>query len=824
MLDIHLEHAFTLAVNEVRSRRHEYFTLEHLLYGILLEEDGKTILGGVGVNLPALRRSLERFFRDNVTPMGSGTEIEVVQTLALQRVMQRTLRHMHTSGKDKAGIGDVLACLMEEENSYAAYFLLSQGVSRLDVLEFISGDVPGVNPDAEDEEADADTKALRKYTVDLTAKAEKGEIDPLIGRTVELERAVQILARRRKNNPLFVGDPGVGKTALAEGLAVRFAEKKVPEEFYEVRLFSLDLGGMMAGAKYRGDFEGRLKSVLAALQRIPKAILFVDEIHTLVGAGSVSGGSLDASNILKPALGSGSLRCIGSTTHEEMRNHFEKDKAFSRRFQKIDVAEPSAEECLAILQGLKERYEAHHNVRYSPAALEAAVTLSVRYLPDARLPDKAIDLIDEAGARRRLRRNGSDAEAAPEAEKDATPESAAKTGKGGRKRARAPVVTVGVSDVEQVVESMARIPSVKATAADKASLKNLKRDLLQVVFGQDTAVEGVTRAVLRARAGFTREGRPQGTFVFYGPTGVGKTELAKQLAASLKVAFIRYDMSEYMEKHAVSRLIGAPPGYVGFDQGGLLTEAVRKTPHAVLLLDEMEKAHPDVFNVLLQVMDYATLTDTTGRKADFRNVIIIMTTNAGAFEMSARNIGFGQSTSRGIAADKAKKALEKIFTPEFRNRLDAMVPFSSLSKGIMGRIVDKFTKEMSANLAERNVTIGFTPAAREHLAKKGFDPVFGARPLARVMREDVEDVLAGELLFGSLKNGGEVRVDARPVRKAGTVQAGKSGASGKAAKAAKDAEAGVVDGKDSAREAKTAATELFFEYPPAAPAANTKKK
>ena len=766
MLDSHLEQAFSLAVTEVRKRRHEYFTLEHLLLGIASEEGGQLLLDAVGVDTRALRRRLDRFFEENVTPLGPDAEGDIVQTVALQRVMQRTLRHMHASGKNTVGIGDVLASLLEEESSYAAFFILSQGVTRLDVLEYISADTPGVSDDSlfedADEEDDADSKALRKYTVDLTARAQAGEIDPLIGRKAELERAVQILARRRKNNPLFVGDPGVGKTALAEGLAMRIASGDVPEEFYDTKLYSLDLGGMMAGAKYRGDFEGRLKSVLAALAKIPKSILFVDEIHTLVGAGAVSGGSLDASNILKPALGSGALRCIGSTTHEEMRNHFEKDKAFSRRFQKIDVGEPSREECLDILKGLKERYEKHHNVRYTPAALEAAVTLSARYLPDARLPDKAIDLIDEAGARRRLRRYLA------KSGKDCAAE-----GRGGAFAAKAlkgvPAgsgkegpATVGVADVEQVVQSMARIPSVKASASDKASLKHLERDLKRAVFGQDDAVASVTRAVLRSRAGFRRDGRPQGAFLFYGPTGVGKTELAKQLAATMGVPFLRYDMSEYMEKHAVSRFIGAPPGYVGFEQGGMLIEAVRKNPHAVLLLDEMEKAHPDVFNVLLQVMDYATLTDASGRKADFRNVVVIMTTNAGAFEMSSRNIGFGAATGGTIAADKAKKALERLFTPEFRNRLDAMIPFAPLSQKIMGRIVDKFMAELEQNLAERNVAVSLTDAARRHLAGAGYDPVFGARPLARVMREQVEDVLAAELLFGKLRQGGTVAVDAAP--------------------------------------------------------------
>ena len=764
MFDSHMQQVFSLAVTEVRQRRHEYLTLEHLLYGILSQEAGQSILDGIGADKAKLKRKLERFFAEHITPISLEQETEIVQTLAMQRVMQRAIRQMHSSGKNKVGVGDVLASLMEEESSHAAYFLLSEGITRMDVLEYIAIDTGGVDASQEErnEEEDSSDKALKKYTVNLTERAANGHIDPLIGRATELERAIQILARRRKNNPLFVGDPGVGKTALAEGLALRIVNKEVPEEFYDTALYALDLGGMMAGAKYRGDFEGRLKAVLAALERIPKAILFVDEIHTLVGAGAVSGGSLDASNILKPALGSGTLRCIGSTTHEEMRNHFEKDKAFSRRFQKIDVGEPTHDECIEILRGIKTCYEKHHNVRYTPAALEAAVSLSARYLPDARLPDKAIDLIDEAGARRRLRKQG---------ERSIGEQGGAK-GKKGLKDAKnaapshaSPPLTVGVSDVEKVVQSMARIPSVKASSADKTALRHLERDLKNVVFGQDEAVLGVTKAVLRARAGFKRDGRPQGAFLFYGPTGVGKTELAKQLAATLCVPFLRYDMSEYMEKHAVSRLIGSPPGYVGFDQGGLLIESIRKHPHAVLLLDEMEKAHPDVFNVLLQVMDYATLTDSSGRKADFRNIIVIMTTNAGTFEMSKRSIGFGETSTKTLTkdrTDKGKKALERLFSPEFRNRLDSMISFSSLSPKIMTRIVEKFAGELAANLSPRNISIGFTEKAKNWLAREGYDPVFGARPLARVMREHVEDVLATEMLFGKLGKGGRVLVDAPP--------------------------------------------------------------
>lgn len=743
MLDIHLEQAFSLAVDEVKRRRHEYLSLEHLLYGILLEEHGQSFLTSIGVDNFTLRRNLESFFKEHISPLPLQNE-EVIQTIALQRVMQRTLRQMHSSGKEKASIGDVLASLLEEDNSFAAYFLLSQGVTRLDILDGIidSTGLDGIDSE-ENESIDNDAKALKKYTIDLTAQAKNGKLDPVIGRSIEIERAIQILARRRKNNPLFVGEPGVGKTALAEGLAQRIAENNVPAQLNDAQLFSLDLGGMMAGAKYRGDFEARLKSVITALGRIKNSILFIDEIHTIIGAGAVNGGSLDASNILKPALSNGTFCCIGSTTFEELRNHFEKDKAFSRRFQKIDVAEPTQEECIAILNGLKAKYEEYHNVRYTPAAIEAAVSLSSRYITETRLPDKAIDLMDESGARKRVGM------------------AKVKEIKAKKEKSTTAKLTVGVQDIEEVVASIARIPSVKATTSDKASLKYLERDLKKVIFGQAEAVERVTKAILRSRAGFHLENRPQGAFLFYGPTGVGKTELAKQLAVSLRVPFLRFDMSEYMEKHAVARLIGSPPGYVGFEQGGLLTEAIRKTPNAVLLLDEMEKAHPDIFNVLLQVMDYATLTDTSGRKADFRNVTIIMTTNAGAFEMANRNIGFGSANGIDSTRDKGKKALERLFTPEFRNRLDAIIPFVSLSKDIMRNIVDKFVTTLSSRLHERNVRVSLSTSALDYLAQHGYDPVFGARPLARVIREEIEDVLASELLFGKLISGGSVKIDTK---------------------------------------------------------------
>ncbi|CAK7010338.1 MAG: ATP-dependent Clp protease ATP-binding subunit ClpA [Desulfovibrio sp.] len=743
MLGKHLEAALAAAVADVQARRHEYLTLEHLLYAITEEGYGEEILESCGVDIQVVKRRLEDFFKAYMNTLPDGTNAEVVQTLAVQRVLQRAMRQIQDAGRDFIEIGDVLAAMLEED-SYAGYFLLSQGITRVSLLEVISHVKPAREESREadrqenGEEEGSHEKVLQKYTVDLTARARAGLIDPLVGRNEEVTRTIQVLSRRRKNNPLLVGDPGVGKTAIAEGLALRIVNGEVPPMFDTARVFALDMGALLAGSKYRGDFEGRLKAVVAAVQSIPKAVMVIDEIHTIVGAGATTGGAMDASNILKPVLASGRMRCIGSTTHEEYRNHFEKDRALSRRFQKIDIAEPSQEECVAILKGLKSRYEEHHNVRYTAPALRAAVSLSVRHLQDKLLPDKAIDVIDEAGAAMRLARNG-------------------------RGSSDTVIATVGVPEIEKIIASMARIPSVKVSTSDRDRLKNLSDDLGKSVFGQGDAVSILTRAVLRARAGFGGQSRPQGSFLFYGPTGVGKTELAKQLAASLGVSFLRYDMSEYMEKHAVSRLIGAPPGYVGFDQGGLLTEAVRKTPHCVLLLDEIEKAHPDIFNILLQVMDYATLTDNTGRKTDFRNVVLIMTSNAGAFEMSARSLGFAAAHARGKTGDtaaKGRKAVEKLFSPEFRNRLDAMVPFANLSQDVMGKIVDKFAAQLTASLKEKRVALSFTDSGRAWLAKKGYDPAFGARPLARIMREFVEDELASEVLFGKLSGGGKVIVDA----------------------------------------------------------------
>jgi ATP-dependent Clp protease ATP-binding subunit ClpA len=746
MLGKHLEAALAAAVADVQTRRHEYLTLEHLFLAITEESYGEEILESCGVDIRAVKRRLEDFFKAYMSTLPEGTKMEVVQTLAVQRVLQRAMRQIQDAGRESMEIGDVLASMLEED-SYAGYFLLSQGITRVALLEVISHVKPVREESRDVEKADSPEddanyeKVLQKYTIDLTARARAGQIDPLIGRNEELTRTVQVLSRRRKNNPLLVGDPGVGKTAIAEGLVLRIINGEVPPIFATARVFALDMGALLAGSKYRGDFEGRLKAVVAAVQSIPKAIMVIDEIHTIMGAGATTGGAMDASNILKPVLASGRMRCIGSTTHEEYRNHFEKDRALSRRFQKIDIAEPSQEECVAILKGLKSRYEEHHNVRYTAPAIRAAVNLSVRHLQDKLLPDKAIDVIDEAGAAMRLQRDG----------------------RGSSDKLTA---TVGVPEVEKVIASMARIPSVKVSTSERDRLKNLGEDLAKSVFGQNDAVSTLTRAVLRAWAGFGGSGRPQGSFLFYGPTGVGKTEFAKQLAASLGVSFLRYDMSEYMEKHAVSRLIGAPPGYVGFDQGGLLTEAVRKTPHCVLLLDEIEKAHPDIFNILLQVMDYATLTDNTGRKTDFKNVVLIMTSNAGAFEMSARSLGFASAHLRGKAGDtaaKGRKAVDKLFSPEFRNRLDAMVPFANLSQDVMGKIVDKFALQLASSLKEKRVDMLLTDSARVWLAKKGYDPAFGARPLARVMREFVEDELASEVLFGKLSGGGKVIVDAESI-------------------------------------------------------------
>lgn len=733
------------ALMEVQRRRHDLLTVEHVLYALTNSMKGRIILEGSGASVAVLREQLEGFFRTELEVVDQPGKYEVTQTDGVQRVLERALNHIRSAGRDTVELGDLLIAIMDEDESYALFFLRKQGVERLDVLTFISHglDEGGGSRGVEEKETDGasgDARAakgdpLAQYTVDLTARAREGKIDPLVGREQELDRAIEVLCRRRKNNPLFVGDPGVGKTALAEGLALRIAEGRVPEMFADTRLFALDMGLVLAGTRYRGDFEGRLKAIVQALKAMPEAILFIDEIHTIVGAGSTSGGSMDASNLLKPALAGGEIRCIGSTTYEEFRNHLEKDRALARRFQRIDLHEPDVTDCLAILQGLEGRYAEHHRVRYSPSVLKAMVELSARHVRDRLLPDKAIDVMDETGAAVRLRQG-----ALPDAPQ-------------GRETRPA----VSMADVERVVARMAGIPLRTVSGRERARLANLERDLKHLVFGQDEAIELTVRAILRARAGLGQEQRPAGAFLFYGPTGVGKTEVARSLAKLMGVEFLRYDMSEYMEKHSVSRLIGSPPGYVGFDQGGLLTEAVRKAPYSVVLLDEVEKAHPDIFNVLLQVMDYATLTDNTGRKTDFSHVILIMTSNAGAFEMSRSAIGFGQAAPED-AARKGLKAVENLFTPEFRNRLDALVPFHSLSQEMMLRIVDKFLAEIRVTLTQRKVNLSVTDKARQWLALKGFDPAMGARPLRRLLRNELEDRLAHELLFGTLKKGGSARL------------------------------------------------------------------
>ncbi|PLX91559.1 MAG: ATP-dependent Clp protease ATP-binding subunit ClpA [Desulfuromonas sp.] len=727
--------AFSVAVREAQRRCHEFLTTEHLLYAMLFDQMVQEILRGCSCDLDQVRHLLDDYLNRHLESLEAPDENHVPeQTVALQRVLQRTVAHLQSAGKKEAQIGDLLVALLDEKNSQAAQLLEQQGVARLDVLRFISHREPVAEKDAPGpSRSDAPAKNGKKerprdplaaYTHDLRLRARNGDIDPLIGRQGELKRAIQTLCRRRKNNPLFVGEPGVGKTALAEGLALQLEQGEGPEALADFSVYALDLGALLAGTKYRGDFEERLKAVLAALAERGESILFIDEIHTIVGAGATGGGSMDASNILKPALASGELRCLGSTTYEEYKNLFDKDRALSRRFQKIDVLEPSVAETVEILKGVRGHYENYHGIRYSDEALDAAAELSARHINFRHLPDKAIDAIDELGASCRLQ--------------------------GGRRK------KVGVSEVEAVVAEIARIPLRSVSGSDRKKLQNLDRDLKRRVFGQDGAIESLVRAIHRSRAGLAHPEKPVGSFLFTGPTGVGKTEVARQLSTQLGIEFLRFDMSEYMEKHSVARLIGAPPGYVGFDQGGLLTEAVVKHPHAVLLLDEIEKAHPDLFSILLQVMDHGTLTDNNGKQVDFRQVILIMTSNAGAREMGSPGIGFGSPQG-----GSPRQALERLFTPEFRNRLDATISFSALDSATMGAVVDKFVAELTERLGERGVTLTLTPAARRYLAEKGYDPLFGARPLARLMQSEVGDVLAGELLFGALRQGGMARVGLR---------------------------------------------------------------
>jgi len=732
MFSQELQITFSLAVSEAKRRKHEYVTLEHFLYALIHDDMGSAIIYDCGGDIEALKQALEDYFDNQMEVIPDDKDYVPEQTMGLQRVVQRTVIHMHSAGKEEIELGDMLAALMEEKNSHAVHFLGQQGITRLDILNRISHDFSkvmkeesGSQPSPQKKNSEKPGKQtvndpLKTYTENLVEKAKKGNIDPLIGRDLELERTMQILCRRRKNNPLFVGEPGVGKTALAEGLALKVSRGEVPEDLKGLAIYSLDLGILLAGTKFRGDFEERLKAVINALRKSPGAILFIDEIHTIVGAGAVGGGSMDASNILKPVLASGEIRCIGSTTYEEYRNHFEKDRALSRRFQKIDLPEPSPEETLEILKGLKTKYEEHHGIKYSEEALKAAVELSVRYLTQKHLPDKAIDVIDEVGALMKLKKKK---------------------------------IRVGVGDIEMIIASMARIPSRKISRSDRKGLRTLEKDIKRNVYGQDEAIDQLCRSIIRSRAGLGNPDKPVGSFLFTGPTGVGKTEVSKQLARNMSVEFMRFDMSEYMEKHSVSRLIGAPPGYIGFDQGGLLTEAVQKHPYGVLLLDEIEKAHPDLFSILLQVMDHGTLTDNSGRRADFRNVILIMTSNVGAREMSATPIGFGSPE-----AGSSRQAVEKSFSPEFRNRLDGIISFNPLCEDVMKSVVEKFIGELSHRIKEQKVSIALTPGAKKYLARKGYDPAFGARPLGRLIENEIGDVISREVLFGRLVKGGDVKI------------------------------------------------------------------
>lgn len=733
MIAQELEVSLHMAFVEARQKRHEFITVEHLLLALLDNPSAAEVLRACAANIDELRREITQFIEQHTPVVPGHGEIETQPTLGFQRVIQRAILHVQSSGKKEVTGANVLVAIYGEKDSHAVYFLHKQGITRLDVVNYISHGITKTPQPAgkheehheAENEAQAPTTALDAFTQNLNQLALTGKIDPLIGREREIERVIQTLCRRRKNNPLLVGEAGVGKTAIAEGLARRIVEGRVPEILAHATVYSLDMGALLAGTKYRGDFEQRLKAVIKQLSEDPGAILFIDEIHTLIGAGAASGGTLDASNLLKPALASGTLRCIGATTYHEYRGIFEKDHALSRRFQKIDVEEPSVEETISILRGLKSRFEEHHGIKYSAAAIINAAELAAKYITDRHLPDKAIDVLDEAGAAQRI-----------------LPKSKQKK-------------VIGKQEVEEIVAKMARIPPQHVSADDRTALRNLERDLKSVVFGQDAAIEALARAIKMARSGLGNPGKPIGSFLFSGPTGVGKTEVARQLAYCLGIELIRFDMSEYMERHAVSRLIGAPPGYVGFDQGGLLTEAITKKPHAVLLLDEIEKAHPDIFNILLQVMDHGTLTDNNGRKADFRNVIIIMTTNAGAEALQKPTIGF--TTSKQIGDEMAD--IKRLFSPEFRNRLDAIISFKPLDTEIILRVVDKFLMQLEAQLHEKKVEAVFSDRLRAWLAEKGFDPLMGARPMARLIQDTIRAALADELLFGRLQQGGRVTID-----------------------------------------------------------------
>jgi ATP-dependent Clp protease ATP-binding subunit ClpA len=738
MIAQELEVSLHMAFVEARQQRHEFITVEHLLLALLDNPSAAEVLRACAANIDDLRKNLTGFIKENTPVVPGADEIDTQPTLGFQRVIQRAIMHVQSTsnGKKEVTGANVLVAIFGEKDSHAVYYLHQQGITRLDVVNYISHGItknpqPKEQPKEEAEQAaeqdgkEQQQSALDQYTQNLNTAAKDGKIDPLIGREAEVERVIQVLCRRRKNNPLLVGEAGVGKTAIAEGLAWRITQGDVPEVLSDATVYSLDMGALLAGTKYRGDFEQRLKTVLKQLKAAPNAVLFIDEIHTLIGAGSASGGTLDASNLLKPALSSGALKCIGATTYTEYRGIFEKDHALSRRFQKIDVNEPTVEQTVQILRGLKSRFEEHHGVKYASSALSAAAELAAKYINDRHLPDKAIDVIDEAGAAQRI-----------------LPKSKQKK-------------VIGKGEIEDIVSKIARIPPASVSSDDRGKLQTLDRDLKATVFGQDPAIEALASAIKMARSGLGKPDKPIGAFLFSGPTGVGKTEVAKQLAFILGIELVRFDMSEYMERHAVSRLIGAPPGYVGFDQGGLLTEAITKKPHSVLLLDEIEKAHPDIFNILLQVMDHGTLTDNNGRKADFRNVIIIMTTNAGAADLQRRSIGFSDNKQAGDEMVEIKR----LFTPEFRNRLDSIISFRALDEEIILRVVDKFLIALEEQLHEKKVEAIFTDELRKHLGKKGFDPLMGARPMQRLIQDMIRKALADELLFGKLTSGGKVTVD-----------------------------------------------------------------
>jgi ATP-dependent Clp protease ATP-binding subunit ClpA len=773
MFSASVELLLGVAYREATSRRHTHLTLEHLLYVLAHDTEAERILAACGADLPRLRSELDRFLQQNIEQFPRGAQKEPEQTLAFRRALQTAVLHVQSAGKSEVQAGDLLAALLQQNRSYAAQLLEGQGVTRLDVLNYISHGIAKVptpdEPGTEerpatagqgDEGSSTSRTPLDAYAVNLTQKARSGVLDPLVGRSAEVQRTMEILCRRRKNNPMFVGEPGVGKTALAEGLAQRLLQDDVPSVLKDAEVFSLDATALLAGTRFRGDFEERFKAVVNALGKRPKPILFIDEMHSTVGAGATTGGTMDLATLIKPVLSAGDIRVIGATTFEEFKQ-VEKDRALARRLQKVIVDEPTVEETVTILKGLRSRYEDHHHVNYTDAAIEIAAKLAGRHLRDYRLPDSAIDVLDEAGAMLRLQAPAG-VPVPPPVTPAPTPPPATPPPAAVSVPVEGPVEpprqTVDVSEIERVIARMARIPDKQAHASDKERLRTLEEQLMRVVFGQDDAVKAVARAIKRARAGLGQPEKPAGCFLFTGPTGVGKTELAKQLAIHLGNQFVRFDMSEYMEKHAVARLIGAPPGYVGFEQGGLLVDAIRKDPYAVLLLDEIEKAHPDIFNILLQVMDHATLTDNTGRKADFRQVILIMTSNAGSREMSQAMVGFGGPISTKGAAGRAKQALERIFSPEFRNRLDAIVGFGSLSPQTVETIVEKFVLQLEAQLAERRVAITLEPEARTWLAEKGYDPVFGARPLARVIQTEVRDPLTDEILFGRLEHGGSVKI------------------------------------------------------------------